>query len=94
MEQLQTSTPDAIKCRWDAYKASGKWYAGQEIDIPASLVGQSSTLVLEYIRQQQTQLVPVGFMDFHHVIRETDAQAADPNYKGFMSRLMLTPGLL
>lgn len=92
MEQPQTSTPDVIKCRWDAYKTTGKWYAGQEIDIPSHLAGQPSAAVLAHIRTAQKQVSDGSFDSFHHVIRETDTQMADPAYTGFMHRLILAKG--
>lgn len=89
MKQSQTSTLPVIKCRWDAYKSSGKWYAGQEIDLPGELQIQSSAAVREYIRTAQSQIVASAFDEYYHVIRETDAQSADPDYHGFMNRLLL-----
>ena len=88
MEQPQTSTPDVIKCRWDAYKTTGKWYAGQEIDVPRSLMRQPSAAILAHVRDVQTQIDDRSFGGFHHVVRETDAQMADPAYTGFMHRLI------
>lgn len=88
MEQSQTSTPTVIKCRWDAYKTTGKWYAGQEIDVPRSLMSQPSATILAHVRDVQTQVDGRSFGGFHHVVRETDAQTADPTYTGFMHRLI------
>jgi len=80
----------AVEIRWDAFKPlSGKWTYGGVVTISGDNPIWEQKALLEEIAGLQKEVYPPVLTGgrFAIVIRETDAQAANPEYRGFFTVL-------
>lgn len=81
-----------VKLNVDLYKPSGKWGYGFQVEIPMPHPGvyvQNHELLAE-ISERQTEVTPSAVTggSYIAVIKETDECMNDPEYKGFLCRLI------
>lgn len=82
-----------VELNVDLYKPSGKWGYGFKVSIPMPHPGmyvQNHELLAE-ISERQTEITPEAVTGGNYivVIKETPETMADPEYKGFLCRLIM-----
>lgn len=82
-----------IKLNVDLYKPSGKWGYGFEVEIPMPHPGTcvSDEALLAEIAERQKEVTPDSVTGGHYivVIKETPETMENPDYKGFLCRLIM-----
>lgn len=86
-------TPETAKInvQWDLYKASGKWAYGGVVELEVRnhhWYSDEELLSMIAANQKEVHAQTIAGRGYHAVIKETEAGMNNPDYKGFLCRMI------